>query len=81
LLYINYLMQDYQNKRQKAERLYDKFGKPLEKDHRGEYVAISDTGKTVLGKTLIDVLKAAEETIGRGSFVFRVGARTVGTLR
>jgi hypothetical protein len=74
-------MQDYHERRKKAAHLNDKFGRPLEKEHRGEYVAISDSGKTVLGKTLVDVLKAAEEALGRGSFVFRVGSRTVGSLR
>ena len=38
---------------QRAEekrRLYQQYGKPLEKAHTGEYVAIGPGGRTILGK-------------------------------
>ena len=38
---------------QRAENkqlLYEQYGKALEKDHTGEYVAIGPDGKTILGK-------------------------------
>ena len=63
--------------------LYEQYGKPLEPDHRGEYLAVSREGKTVLGRTLLEVGKRAVTELGRGSLVFRIGepAGAVGRLR
>lgn len=60
-----------------ADHLYEKFGKPLEADHEGEYVAISPEGKTILGPTLIEVAHKS----GPGSFLFKVGPKAVGKWR
>lgn len=60
-----------------GNRLYEKFGKPLEKKHWGEYIAISKTGKTVLGDDLIRVMKKSLVSLGQGSFIFKVGEKAV----
>jgi len=31
------------------ERLYERYGRPLDPDHRGEFVAISDDGRIIIG--------------------------------
>jgi hypothetical protein len=60
-------------------RLYEQFGKPLEKDHTGEYAAIGPDGRTIVGKVAADVLQRAVETFGSGNFALtRVGHRTFG---
>ena len=64
---------------QQDRRLYERFGKPLEKTHKGEYVAIGPDGETILGKSAAEVLQKAIETFGSGNFALaRVGHRTFG---
>ena len=55
-------------------RLYDQHGRPFEKEHKDEYLAINKDGRTILGKLSGDVLQRAIEAFGRGNFgIFRVG--------
>ena len=60
---------------EQADKLYEQYGKPLEREHWGEYVAIFPDGRTVLGKSPHEVLDMALDTIGRGSFLFKIGGR------
>jgi hypothetical protein len=62
-----------------ADRLYDRYGTPLEAAHRGEYVAIGRDGRTLLAPSLLDVVERAAQELGPESFVFKLGDRTVGT--
>jgi hypothetical protein len=64
-----------------ADRLYEQYGRPLEQQHRGEYVAISPAGKTILGRSRLETAKLAKEQFGPGSFLFKVGPRAVGRWR
>ncbi|HEY7064486.1 MAG TPA: hypothetical protein VII06_23625 [Chloroflexota bacterium] len=64
-----------------AARLYARYGKPLESTHPGEYVAIFPDGRTVLGTSAHDVLDRALDTVGPGSFVFKLGEQAVWRLR
>jgi hypothetical protein len=56
-------------------------GKPLEAEHKGEYLAISTSGKTVLGKSLSEVVANALSYFGKGNFIFKIGNRAVGSFR
>lgn len=60
---------------QAAERrLYAKYGKPLEANHAGEFVAISWDGEMLLGKRDGETLRRAIDEFGRGNFMMaRVG--------
>ncbi len=61
------------------ERLYEQYGKPLEKEHTGEFVAIGPDGQIVLGDDDGEVLQKAVVDFGSGNFAFtRVGHRTLG---
>ena len=61
------------------KRLYERYGKPLEKDHKGEYLAIGPDGQTILGASDVIVLKRAIEAFGSGNFALtRVGHRAFG---
>lgn len=64
-----------------ADRLYDRYGKPLEADHTGRYVAIWPDGRTIIGPTVLDVMRQALAAFGPGSYVFKVGERAVGRWR
>lgn len=64
---------------QQDQWLYERYGKPLENDHSGEYVAIGPDGGTVLGSSASEVLRRAIDTFGRGNFALkRVGHRAFG---
>ncbi len=65
---------------EKADELYQKYGKPLEAEHFGELVAISDDGQTVLGKTMLDAIQRASAAFGPGGHVFKVGPMAVGQI-
>jgi hypothetical protein len=71
----------YEDRRRTAKALYEQFGKPLEAEHKGAYVVISDRGKTIVGKSLTEVVTHAIETFGKGHFVFKIGSRAVGSFR
>ena len=65
-----------------ADRLYDRYVKPLEQEHRGEYAAVSFQGQTILAATFLEALQQASEKLGRGnSIVFNVGGKAIGKLR
>ena len=67
---------------EEADKLYQGYGKPLEKDHHGEYAAISLDGRVVVGKDDIDVVDRAIRELGSGNFVlYRVGYKYVGKIR
>ena len=56
-----------------ADRLYEQYGKPLEAEHWGEYVAIARDGRVVLAPTLLEVMQRATAAFGPGSDVFKIG--------
>ena len=70
-----------QERKRRADQLYESYGKPLETHHRGEFVAISPDGKTLLGRNVRDVLLEARATFGPGNFIFKIGERIVGKWR
>jgi len=56
-----------------ADRLYEAYVKPLERDHHGQYVAVAADGRTVVGPSELEVVKEAVERFGRGSVVYKLG--------
>ncbi len=66
---------------QRSEELYEKYGKPMEEEHQGEYLAISPQGKTLLGNDLLDLMKTATDIFGPGNLIFKVGEKAVGKWR
>ena len=63
---------------QQSEALYERYGKPLEKTHRGKYVAISQAGKTLIADSIFELIQEAKTTLGPGNFIFKIGERAVG---
>lgn len=73
------LPQDPKKLDQLSDKLYEKHGKPLEKTHEGEYLAVSFKGKTILGNNLYETVKKAADTFGpANSIVYKVGQKFVG---
>lgn len=68
-----------EQRRQKDEELYEKYGKTLERTHKGSFVAIGPDGQTILGKDSTKVLQKAIVAFGSGNFALtRLGYRTFG---
>ena len=66
---------------EQSEKLYDQYGRPLEHEHWGKYVAIFPDGKTLVGTDLTAVSDQALDQFGQGSFVFKIGEKSVGKWR
>jgi hypothetical protein len=75
------VISQYEDRRKTARALYEQYGKPLEREHTGEYVVISNSGKTIVGKSLTEVVVNSIERFGKGNFVFKIGSRAVGSFR
>jgi len=60
--------------------LYQRYAKPLEEEHKGEYLAVGPAGETILGKRAGEVLREAVESFGSRNFaLLRVGHTTFGS--
>ncbi len=66
---------------QRSDQLYERFGKPLEGEHWGRFLAVSPEGETLLADDLDEVGLRALEQFGRGCFIFKVGEKAVGRIR
>jgi hypothetical protein len=64
-----------------SDKLYEQYGRPLEAEHWGEFVAIAQDGRTLLGSSLWDLTDQAIEELGPGSCIFKVGEKAIGTWR
>lgn len=67
--------------KQEADRLYARYVKPLEHEHRGEFIAVTKDGRTVLASDLLSLADEAVEQLGPGSFAFKIGEKAVGKWR
>lgn len=67
-------------KKQDADKLYERYVKPLEKDHWGQFIAVSPRGKTILGSSLVEVMQRGINILGSGNFIFKVGEKVVGKI-
>lgn len=64
------------------EKLYDTFGRVLEAEHAGEFVAIARDGRLILDSDQVRALEKAIAEFGSGNFAFRkVGYRALGRWR
>jgi hypothetical protein len=64
------------------DTLYERYGKPLEKEHHGKYIAISQDGRVIVDTDDLSVIGQAINTFGSGNFMFhRIGYSYVYKLR
>ena len=75
---LSYLIERQDNLEEKQElmemkMIYEKYGKPLEKDHKGKFACITPEGDYVIGEDSVDAEKKADEK-GLDDFVlFQIG--------
>lgn len=72
---------EQQERTRYANELYDRYAKPSEDQHPGEYVAIFPDGRTFFAGDVHAVVDKALAEVGPGAFVFKVGDRVVYHLR
>jgi len=63
------------------DEMYERYGRPLESEHRGEFAAISPQGEVILGSMMFEVAQQAADRFGPGSYLFKIGESTVGRWR
>jgi len=57
------------------DALYERYGATLEREHAGEYVAIADDGRVIVGPDELTVAQQAVRDFGAGAFALRrIGA-------
>jgi hypothetical protein len=69
---------DMQEIERRYDECYERFGKSLEAEHTGEFLAIDDGGNTVLGSDRTEVAERADRELTLPIFLYRVGHRAVG---
>ena len=62
------------------DALYERYGKPLEAEHWGKFIAIAPDGRTLLGADMDEVFFDASETLGVCFIIFKVGQMAVGRI-
>ncbi len=64
------------------DELYERVGRPLEADHWGEFLAVTDDGRFIVGPDDVTVSqKAYEDFQGAFLHIYNVGERVVGRIR
>ena len=64
------------------DSLYERYGKPLEQEHQGKYIAISQDGQVIVDADDMVVVSQAIQRFGSGNFIFRrLGYSYVDRLR
>jgi hypothetical protein len=64
-----------------ANKIYEKYVKPLEQKHKNQFVLVTPKGQAVFAPTLLEIMEQAGKAPNRNNFVFKVGAKAVGKLR
>lgn len=63
-----------------GDELYERYGKPLEAEHWGEFLSVVPDGRRLIGKDLTEVAHAAVQAFGHGIRLYKIGPRAVGRL-
>ncbi|MBE3585668.1 MAG: hypothetical protein IMW94_05840 [Thermoanaerobacter sp.] len=63
-------------------QLYEKYGRHLEKEHKGKYIAISEEGQIIVDSNDVQAAQKAIEKFGPGRFAFyKIGFKAIGKWR
>jgi hypothetical protein len=64
-----------------ADELYERYARPLERDHMGEYVVVTRDGRVLVGREVHQLAREALSHLGKGHFIFKIGERALGKWR
>jgi hypothetical protein len=73
-------MENKRPTKQEADKVYEQYIKPLEMQHKNQYVVVTPDGKTVFAPSLVEAMQQGVQAFGKGNFVFKVGEKVVGQL-
>lgn len=74
--------EDLRKRAEADDLLYEKFARHLEAEHSGEFAAIAQDGRLILGKDDLEILEKAIQEFGSGNFAFRkIGSKVLGRWR
>ena len=62
---------------ERADEMYERYGKPLEGEHWGKYVAVSYDGRTLLGTDMHATYREGRKAFGEDMHVFHVGEKYI----
>ena len=62
------------------DAVYERYVAVMERDHWGEFVAVSRDGRTLLGSDHREVTRRAADAFGPGNYIYKIGPRAVGRL-
>ena len=62
---------------EQTAQIYEQYGKPLEAEHWGKYLAVHPDGRTVLTDDYETLKEHAHAELGMGIYVFKIGSRAV----
>jgi hypothetical protein len=63
------------------DQLYERYGKPLEKDHWGEFLAVTEDGRKLLADDYLQAAERGEQQFAPSLvYLFRVGEVAVGRV-
>lgn len=66
---------------EEMDTVYERYLKPLEAEHWGEYAVISpDDGRMLLGTDLRTLEREAAAAFGAGNYAFKIGSRAIGRI-
>gem|GEM_PF-940411 len=68
---VPYLEEWLAGRAQEDQRLYEQYGKPLEQEHTGKFVAIGSDGQCILDSDELALAVQALSRFGRGNFALR----------
>lgn len=60
---------------EQTDCLYEKYGKPMEAEHWGKFLAVHPDGRTILEDDYRVLTNRASAELGKGIYVFKVGPR------
>lgn len=65
-----------------ADRLYERYVKPLEPEHWGKYATVTLAGEAIVAESLLEAIQEADDRFGKAPTVtFKIGAKVVGKIR
>lgn len=62
------------------DAVYDRYVAAVEKNHWGEFVAVSRDGRTLRGTDRRELTRRAADAFGPGNYIYKIGPRAVGRL-
>ena len=72
--------EERRRRREISDGLYERYGKPLEAEHWGKYLAVHPDGRTVLADDYETMSERGRAGLDTGFYIFRIGPRFVHRL-